>query len=196
MEAGNYTGNNVKNRPYRWQGKGPRPPHKQPPPKKSKKMTQMDQSLGDGDGDKALKGKSRKAKAKTPKIAYSTTLKKVDTRTVSNVATTSSSIQRIQTSSDLSPHSFVSTSTHPSITRKKKRKRTDVKSLEGVSDEDLVGDSDSDVYDVEHSGEVIQQQPVFQQIVPQVFICLDSQIESLLIKCPVAIFYHVEYFSN
>ena len=79
MEAGNYTGNNVKNRPYRWQGKGPRPPHKQPPPKKSKKMTQIDQSLGEGDGEKVLKGKSRKAKAKTPKIAYSTTLKKVDT---------------------------------------------------------------------------------------------------------------------
>ena len=170
MEAGNYTGNNVKNRPYRWQGKGPRPPHKQPPPKKSKKMTQMDHSLGEGDGEKVLKGKSRKAKAKTPKIAYSTTLKKVDTRTVSNVATTSNSIQRIQTSSDLLPHSYISTSTHPSITRKKKRKRTDAKGLEGVSDEDLVGDSDSDVYDAEQSGEVIQQQPVFQQIVPQVFI--------------------------
>ena len=168
MEAGNYTGNNVKNRPYRWQGKGPRPPHKQPPPKKSKKMMQMDQSLGEGDGEKVLKGKSRKAKAKTPKIAYSTTLKKVDTRTVSNVATTSNSIQRIQTSSDLLPHSYISTSTHPSITRKRKRKRTDAKGLEGVSDEDLVGDSDSDVYDAEQPGEVIQQQPVFQQIVPQV----------------------------
>ena len=174
MEAGNYTGNNVKNRPYRWQGKGPRPPHKQPPPKKSKKMTQMDQTIGEGDGDKGIKGKSRKSKAKAPKIAYSTTLKKVDTRTVSDVPSTSNSIQRIQTSSGLLPHSFITTSTHPSITRKRKRKRTEGKVLEGMSDEDLVGDSDSDVSTsfAEQSGEIIQQQQVFQQIVPQVIVLL------------------------
>ena len=171
MEAGNYTGNNVKNRPYRWRGKGPRPPHKQPPPKRSKKMTQMDQNVGEYDGDKVMKGKSRKTKAKTPKIAYSTTLKKVDTRTVSNVASTSNSIQRIQTSSNLLPHSYITTNTHPSITRKKRRKRTEGKVLGVVSDEDLVDDSDSDVSTsfAEQSGDVIQQQQVFQQIVPQVF---------------------------
>ena len=56
MEAGNYTGNNVKNRPYRWQGKGPRPPHKQPPPKKSKKMIQFEDTITvDVDGDKLSK---------------------------------------------------------------------------------------------------------------------------------------------
>ena len=178
MEAGNYTGNNVKNRPYRWQGKGPRPPHKQPPPKKSKKMIQFEDTITvDVDGDKLSKNKIKKSKTKAPKIAYSTTLKKVDTRTVSNnVATTSNSIHRIQ-QSDVSQHSYITTSTtNPQqVTRRKNRRKrgnnvTGKALVGGESDEDLVGDSDSDVSASygEQSEQSTQQQQVFQQIVPQV----------------------------
>ena len=166
MEAGNYTGNNVKNRPYRWQGKGPRPAHKQPPPKKTKKMEQMEDHIIMVDGDKSVRGKIRKSKSKTPKIAYSTTLRKVDTRNVSNnVATTSNSVHRVQ-QPDLSQHSYITTSTQPSITRRYKRKKGNAseKALSGASDEGLVGDSDSD----ECEDQVSQHTQVFQQIVPQV----------------------------
>jgi len=178
MEAGNYTGNNVKNRPYRWQGKGPRPAHKQPPPKKSKKMIQFeDSTVVEVEGDKLSKSKLKKSKTKAPKIAYSTTLKKVDTRTVSNnVATTSNSIHRIQPS-DLSQHSYITTSTtipQQVTTKKNRRKRSNNVAgktlVGGESDEDLVGDSDSDVSASygEQSEQSTQQQQVFQQIVPQV----------------------------
>ena len=183
MESGNYSGNNVKNRPYRWQGKGPRPPHKQPPPKKNKKMN----TLMDGDtvttievdGDnKFVRGKMRGkgGKPKTPKMAYSTTLKKVDTRNVSNnvVNTTTSSLHnRAVQGSDLAQHSYINTTVqqqHPTMIRKTKRKRGGGKSslTRGASDEELVGDSDDDDYGG-HSEQVSQQQQhVFQQIVPQV----------------------------
>ena len=185
MESGNYSGNNVKNRPYRWQGKGPRPPHKQPPPKKNKKIN----TLMDGDtvttievdGDnKFVRGKMRGkgGKPKTPKMAYSTTLKKVDTRNVSNnvVNTTTSSIHnRVVQGSDLAQHSYINTTVqqqqHPTMIRKTKRKRGGGKSslTRGASDEELVGDSDDDDYGG-HSEQVSQQQQqhVFQQIVPQV----------------------------
>ena len=121
METGNYSGNNVKNRPYRWQGKGPRPPHKQPPPKRSKKMTQMEMMQNnaiDVDGDKVMRTKIRKNKTKIPKIAYSTTLKKVDTRTVSNnMATTSNSIHRMQ-GPELSQHTTSVSYTHLTLPTK------------------------------------------------------------------------------
>ena len=183
MESGNYSGNNVKNRPYRWQGKGPRPPHKQPPPKKNKKLnTIMDGDTVttievDGDnkfGRGKMRGKG--GKPKTPKMAYSTTLKKVDTRNVSNnvVNTTTSSIHnRVVQGSDLAQQSYINTTVqqqqHPTMIRKTKRRRGGGKSslTRGASDEELVGDSDDDDYGG-HSEHVPQQQQVFQQIVPQV----------------------------
>ena len=128
------------------------------------------------DGDKLNKSKAKRAKIKAPKIAYSTTLKKVDTRMVSNnVATTSNRIQ----ASELSQPSYIAPST-PSVqqvpTRKNKRRRgnnTGGKVLVGgESDEELVGDSDSDVPPTyaDQSEQATSQQQVFQQIVPQVKI--------------------------
>jgi hypothetical protein len=133
-----------------------------------------DTTVVEVDEDKLSKSKIKKSKTKAPKIAYSTTLKKVDTRTVSNnVATTSNSIHRIQPS-DLSQHSYITTHPQQVRIRKNRRKRGNNVAgkaiVGGESDEDLVGDSDSDVSASygEHSEQSTQQQQVFQQIVPQV----------------------------
>ena len=171
MEAGNYSGNNVKNRPYRWQGKGPRPAHKQPPPKRSKKMTQieMQNDAGGIEVGKLMK-RIKKTKPKVAKIAYSTTLKKVDTRTVSNnMATTSNSIHRIQVP-EQSQHSYIASTSQHVAKGKTRRKRTAEAGRQlGTSDDDLIDESDSDVsISYTEQPEDGPQQQVLQQIVPQV----------------------------
>ena len=172
MEAGNYTGNNVKNRPYRWQGKGPRPPHKQPPPKRVKKESQIEIQLHSADprgGGKITKAKQGRGKNKMAKMAYSTTLKKVDTRTVSNnMATTSNSIYRIvqanqqqqhlpgyttaSTTSPATPQLIMRAAGGNAKTRKKHGNEAGATRYlvgeHGGSDDDLVNESGEDEDDV------------------------------------------------
>ena len=64
----------------------------------------------------------KKTKPKAAKIAYSTTLKKVDTRTVSNnMATTSNSIHRIQVPAQ-SQHSYIASTSQHAAKSKTRRK--------------------------------------------------------------------------
>lgn len=111
----------------------------------------------------------KKTKPKVAKIAYSTTLKKVDTRTVSNnMATTSHSIHRIQVP-EQSQHSYIaSTSQHVAKGKTRRKRAAQAGRQLGTSDDDLIDESDSDVsISYTEQPEDGPQQQVLQQIVPQ-----------------------------